>query len=182
MILFLDFDGVLSSHLRHEPDFCRLPLLWEILRAAPEAKVVFSTSWREVHRPEELLDFSTYGGGEDLAHRFVGQTPRIKVKSDHDPRDLEIQRWLDTNKHTGHWLALDDMPELFHGGHPNLYLVNGDTGLTEADVAAIIQRIQPSVSEAEWNQQTIDHMDRMAVGEEYRKSVAKFICPNGDFD
>jgi len=108
-----------------------------------------------------------------LAHRFVGHTPRIKVKADHDARDLEIQSWLDTNNHTGPWLALDDMPELFHGGHPNLYLVNGDTGLTEVDVAAIIQRIKPSVSEAEWNRQTLANMDRMAVDEEYRKSIAK---------
>ena len=75
MILFLDFDGVLHPHLRHEPDFCRLPLLWGILRAAPEAKVVFSTSWREVYRPDEMVEFVTYGGGEDLAHRIIGQTP-----------------------------------------------------------------------------------------------------------
>lgn len=39
MILFLDFDGVLHPHLRHEPDFCRLPLLWEILRVVPEARL-----------------------------------------------------------------------------------------------------------------------------------------------
>lgn len=181
-IIFLDFDGVTHPKFIGAQVFCRTPLLWQILRACPDVQVVFSTSWREAYRPEEMLDFATYGGGENLAHRFVGQTPIIKAQSDHDLRDLEIQRWLDANQHTGHWLALDDMLELFHGGHPNLYLVNGDTGLTEEDVAAIIQRIQPSVSEAEWNQQTIDHMDRMAVDEEYRKSVAKFICPNGDFD
>jgi len=46
---------------------------------------------------------------------------------------------------------------------------------------AFIQRIQPSVSEAEWNRQTLANMDRMAADEEYRKSVAKRICPNGNF-
>lgn len=151
MILFLDFDGVTHPKLMGAEVFCRTPLLWKILRACPDVQVVFSTSWREVHRPEELLDFATYGGGEDLAHRFVGQTPRIHAPSDCDPRGLECHRWLEANGHSGTvWLALDDDSELFHRMfRPNLYLVNGDTGLTEEDVAAIIQRIQPRVSEVE---------------------------------
>lgn len=33
MILFLDFDGVLYPIQRSEPDFCRLELLWKMLRA-----------------------------------------------------------------------------------------------------------------------------------------------------
>lgn len=141
MILFLDFDGVLHPLMRREPDFCRLPLLWEILRACPEARVVFSTSWREIYRPDEILEFVTFGGGEDLAHHFVGQTPRIKTGTDCDRRDLEIQSWIDTNKHTGHWLAIDDQPPLFNGGHPNLYVVDGTCGLTNEDVQAIIERL-----------------------------------------
>lgn len=142
MILFLDFDGILHPKYIGVKYFCRTKLLWQILRSCPDMQVVFSTSWRKMHKPEELLEFATYGGGENLAHRFVGQTPIIKARSDHDLRDLEIQQWLDTNQHTGHWLALDDMPELFCSEHPNLYLVDGSTGLTEADVAAIIQRVQ----------------------------------------
>lgn len=142
MILFLDFDGVLHPHLRHEPDFCRLPLLWGILRAAPEAKVVFSTSWREIYRPDEMVEFVTYGGGEDLAHRIIGQTPSLENEGRYGRRDLEIQSWLDANHHTGQWLAIDDMPEIFSGGHPNLYVVDGTRGLTDEDVLAILGRIQ----------------------------------------
>lgn len=141
MILFLDFDGVLHSRFIGAQFFCHTPLLWQILRTCPDVQVVFSTSWREAHRPEELLDFVTYGGGLDLAHRFIGQTPIIKAQSDHHLRDLEIQRWLDANQHT-HWLALDDMPELFRSEHPNLYLVDGSTGLTDLDVTAIIGRLK----------------------------------------
>jgi hypothetical protein len=116
--------------------------LWQILRACPDVQVVFSTSWREVHRPEELLDFATYGGGEDLVHRFIGQTPRLHACSDYDPRLLECLRWLESNGHAdSSWLALDDVPQNYNH-HTNLYLVDRTTGLTDADVAAIIQRIQ----------------------------------------
>jgi hypothetical protein len=142
MILFLDFDGVLHPLMRREPDFCRLPFLHQILRACPNANAVFSTSWREIYRPDEMVEFVTRAGGEDLAHRFIGQTPRLHARSDYDPRLLECLRWLESNGHAdSSWLALDDIPQNFNS-HPNLYLVDRTTGLTEADVAAIIQRIQ----------------------------------------
>lgn len=142
MKLFLDFDGCTHPHpCEADQLFCCTPMVWQILRACPEVQVVFSTSWREVHRPDELLDFVTYGGGEGLAHRIIGATPNLEREGRYGRRDLEIQTWLDVNHHTGPWLALDDMPEIFNGGHPNLYVVDGSTGLTEADVAAIIKRI-----------------------------------------
>lgn len=139
----IDFDGVMHPECADADQlFCRTPLLWQILRACENVQVVFSSSWREVHRPDELLDFVTYGGGEDLAHRFAGQTPRIHARSDYDPRLLECLRWLESNGHAdSSWLALDDIPQNFNG-HPNLYLVDRTTGLTDAAVAAIIQRIK----------------------------------------
>lgn len=144
MLIFTDFDGVAHPKLIGAQVFSRTSSLWKILRSCPEVRVVFSTSWREAYQFEELQNFVTYGGGEDLIARFIGCTPIIKSRSDYDRRDLEIQSWLDANGHTGHWLALDDQAELFQGGgeHPNLYLVDGTTGLTDADVDAIIQRIQ----------------------------------------
>jgi hypothetical protein len=143
MILFLDFDGVLHANYIDAQAFSCAEQLWKILRACPDALVVFSTSWRESYKPEELLDFATSGGGEDLASRFIGQTPRIRACSDYEPRGLECKSWLDANGHSETaWLALDDVRHQFHGGHPNLYVVDGSTGLTDADVAAIIQRIQ----------------------------------------
>jgi len=109
MILFLDLDGVTHPVMRHEPDFCRVPLLWKILLACPNVSVVFSTSWREIYRHDELVEFVTRGGGEDLAHRFIGQTPRLHARSDYDPRLLECLRWLEINGHAdSSWLALDD--------------------------------------------------------------------------
>lgn len=148
MILMLDFDGVTHPECADSDQlFCRTPLLWQIMRACPAVQVVFSTSWREIHRPDELLDFVTYGGGEDLAHRFVGQTPIIAKEPgalNHGhvyKRENECLEWLRINGGINQpWLALDDIDHGFRG--PNLHLVDHLTGLTDADVAAIIERLK----------------------------------------
>ncbi len=140
MILFLDFVGVLHPSVRGKVPFCDTALLWQILRACPEAKVVFSTSWRDNFDPVAMVDFVTYGGGEDLEPRFIGETPNLEDEGLYGRRDLDIQRWLDTNNHSGPWLAIDDIVELFHGNQ-NLYVVNGQRGLAETDVVAILARV-----------------------------------------
>ena len=147
MILFLDFDGVLHSLTGENDDgcFCRLPVLWEILRTCPEVEVVFSTSWREIYSPDEMLDFVTANGGEDLRHRFIGQTPSIPVVPDADEyrsREIECLAWLsENNRDLSRWLALDDFEYWFSRESPNLYLVNNMTGLTEMDIPAILERL-----------------------------------------
>ena len=144
----LDFDGVTHPECADADQlFCRTPLLWQIMRACPAVQVVFSTSWREIHRPDELLDFATFGGGEDLAHRFIGQTPIIVQEPEafiHGhvyKREDECREWLRLNGGINQpWLAVDDIDHWFKG--PNLHLVDHLTGLTDADVQAIIKRIQ----------------------------------------
>lgn len=147
-ILFLDFDGVLHpKNTDQETVFCCVELLWKILRACPNVEVVFSTSWRELHKFDELLDFVTYGGGEDLVRRFIGVNPSILLESGANhagqlyQREEECLSWLVTNIQSHHpWLALDDADCWF--ARPNLYLVNPETGLTDADVLAIVGRIK----------------------------------------
>lgn len=151
MILFLDFDGVLHPircvGCLDEPLFSRAPALWEILRACPHVKVVFSTTWRVSYPLCELVKFTTQSGGEDLAHRFVGTTPDLENEGHYGRRDLEIQSWLNDHGHTGPWLAIDDMQDLFpdeageKADYPHLYLVEYRTGLTDADATAIIERL-----------------------------------------
>lgn len=74
MILFLDFDGVLHPYPLHVDDqhaelLMHTPLLWSLLRRLPELQVVVSSSWRERFNMDYLVDFLTYGGGEELADR-----------------------------------------------------------------------------------------------------------------
>lgn len=147
-LLFLDFDGVLAPLQRSEPDFCRLPLLHQILRACPHVDIVFSTSWREIYRHDEMIAFVTRGGGEDLVSRIVGSNPRTPrarstyVAGPQPTRHNECVRWLEENNQTHRaWLAIDDIAEIFPPSSHTLYLVNGKTGLTEKDVSALIERL-----------------------------------------
>jgi hypothetical protein len=149
MILFLDFDGVLNPAVNGEPDFCRLPLLWKILRACPDVQVVISSSWRELYCQDDLVQFVTSGGGEDLAHRIIGSTPsflREKNVSYLWHRNTEILTWLKGNGYLHEaWLAVDDTARWFPKNSPSCYLTNPNIGLTEEDALAIIQRIKAAM-------------------------------------
>ena len=146
MILFLDFDGVLHPTLRGEPDFCRIHLLWEILRTCQDVDVVFTTSWREIYEFGELVQFVTRNGGEDMAPRFIGATPSFTRDADtcylwH--RNYECLLWLEGNGQAQRpWLALDDIRTSFPPESPKLYLTSNKTGLTETDVPKIIERLE----------------------------------------
>ena len=150
MLIFLDFDGVLHPQTCGSAStFSRRSLLWEILRSCPDVQVVFSTSWKVFHAFDELLEFVTVGGGEDLSSRFIGNTPNIKVNTYYGQRDLEIRCWLTANSnYAGDWIAIDDAPELFfHETEeitelPSLYVVDGKTGLTEKDVTNLTARLK----------------------------------------
>lgn len=141
MVLFLDFDGVLHPQEHGGELFCRRPLLWDILRARPQVRVVFSTAWREKYALEELVAFATAGGGEDLAARFVGVTPihPLDLAEECRHREKECLAWLAANRHGGPWLAVDDVEQWF--SCPQLYLVDCETGLTAEDAARIIERL-----------------------------------------
>jgi HAD domain in Swiss Army Knife RNA repair proteins len=177
MILFLDFDGVLHPHKQNNENlFCRTPLLWQILRACTDAQVVFSTSWRDCYRFDEMVEFVTWGGGEYLAYRFIGSIPNLEGEGRYGRRDLEIQSWLDANGHVGWWLAIDDIPELFNGGHPNLYIVDGSRGLTDADVAAIIGRIQSQLGASYLETAFTAEDIQRAIAEEERLGARSVPC------
>lgn len=145
MILFLDFDGVLHPVGGREEVFCRLPLLWHILEAVPNADVVFSTSWRETFSIEEMIGFVT--GGEEASpfrSRFTGGNPVSVHREDRClpfARERECGLWLSGNGYSHHsWLAIDDTPTEF-SSTANVFTVDSTTGLTSADVAAIVRRI-----------------------------------------
>jgi hypothetical protein len=149
VILFLDFDGVLHPNRLTEPDFSRLPKLLDILRACPHVDVVFSTSWREIYTPAELLQFISNGGGEDLLHRFIGINPSVLREAGafytgtYFRRERECQLWLAGNgQQHRYWLALDDIADSFSPTCANLYVTDEHTGLTDADVLKIVALLQ----------------------------------------
>lgn len=144
MILFVDFDGVLHPQNKGAVFTCT-NVLWAILRLHPELRVVISSSWRWDRSLENMKRLMTANGGEDLACRIVGATPKLRHTIYAGCRQIECEAWLQTNRLSEMaWLALDDMPELFDSGTPHLYLVDPRLGLTEADVAGISRGIRGS--------------------------------------
>lgn len=143
--LFLDFDGVLH------PEFCKpseyfkcLPCLEAAVRCVPSCEIVISSTWRITHPLPTLLQaFSP-----DVRGRVVGITPG-QVSSGELPesllgyeREAECNAWLRTNQRAHlPWVAVDDRAWLFKPFNQNLYLVNGKTGLRDADVNHLVARM-----------------------------------------
>jgi hypothetical protein len=126
MLPFLDFDGVLHAAFDgREPDFCRLPLLGTVLRAASSVSIVISSTCREGFALDELRGLLS----PDIAPRVVGVTLSLPASSRH----AEIMRNLEQHAtHATERGALDDaVVESPRGG---LYLIFWDprVGLTDA--------------------------------------------------
>lgn len=159
MILFLDFDGVLHPEQFGAADFGRRPILWEVLSACPHVDVVFSTSWREIYPQDELVEFVTRVGGEDMANRFISATPcpetaralfdRYGLRPEPDGyrlRECEILLWRQMNRAMERpWLAVDDFGHWFSRGCENLYLIDPKLGLQPDDVVPLIERLSGKV-------------------------------------
>lgn len=137
MILFLDFDGVLHPHPNDGAEFTCAPRLWELLDRHREVSIVFSTGWRFEHSVTALRQFVTSQGGEHLADRFLDATPLLRHDTEARSRERDCRAWLAAKRHTGPWLAVDDMPNLFTPGLANLYTVNAKRGLMHYDVERI---------------------------------------------
>jgi hypothetical protein len=121
MWVFLDIDGVLvpekkfdkpvlqEEYMKFDP-FC-LNEFENVLRSFEQAKVVISSSWREIF-PFEVIPplFSP-----DIRARIVGATPLLEAKIIHDfqfLRHQEVIEYLCQNQaEDSHWVAVDDIPE-----------------------------------------------------------------------
>lgn len=149
MILFLDFDGVLHP-VKSEIDniFCHFPALEAFLnREEPSWRIVLSTSWREPHSMNELLDFIP----ESLHCRVLGATVPDKHAGPGrmDPalnaaaqRHAQILYFLQEHCPNEPWLALDDDPSEFLPDTPQLVLCDPTTGLLENTLLELQQRYQ----------------------------------------
>jgi len=143
MILFVDFDGVLHPQNKGAVFSCT-SVLWALLRQHPKLIVVISSSWRWDRSIEDMIRLMTANGGEDLAGRIVGATPKLRHTIYAGCRQIECEAWLKSNGLSEMaWLALDDMPELFDSGTPHLYLVDSRYGLLDADVVRLSRSLTP---------------------------------------
>lgn len=134
-LLFLDFDGVL--HNFNEGDlglFKHRDKLERLLHDNKHVGVVFSTSWRFSHTLKQLANIFD----ETLINRFIGVTPESNelfppyyIK---EQRFKECTRFMEENKWTGYWVAVDDSDYLFPKNHPSVVITNPDIGLSRYDI------------------------------------------------
>jgi hypothetical protein len=80
-----------------------------ILAAVPEAKVVFSTTWRLPRHVNRLHEqWTAHGFPENLA---IDATPDLREDSNVSRlyrRGLEIRAWLDAHPEVSRWVVIDD--------------------------------------------------------------------------
>lgn len=131
-IVFLDFDGVLHPFSdRHSRAFCDLPRLEAVLRDAPRAWIVITSTQRE---HQTLLQLRTLFS-PDVAKRVVDVTPVLPMHSAADlvgSRHREILAYLATCPGSGPWLSVDDDAALYPAGLPNLLLCEDGFSAGEA--------------------------------------------------
>ena len=111
-------------------------------------RIVLSTSWREPHSLDELLDFIP----ESLHHRILGTTvpdnhpgPREMdpLLFQRSPRQAQILHYLqERGLENEPWLALDDDPSEFEPGAPQLVQCNPSHGITEEILQELRARYQ----------------------------------------
>ena len=128
MLIFLDIDGVLIPNRIHEKyaapeniikfNSACLNLFENVLRSYPNARVVISSSWREIF-PFEVIPplFSP-----DIAIRIIGFTPFLNPKNIHQHKYLrhqEVLEYLRQNQAENlPWVAIDDIPEHYPPDSP----------------------------------------------------------------
>jgi Swiss Army Knife RNA repair-like protein len=146
-IVFLDFDGV--TH----PDPCesgqlfrRLPLIEEVLRGFEACQIVISSSWRVVHRLDEMRGYFA----ADMRRRVIDVTPEYRARNGLGDPDLGHRQWeceawlrstrlrLPQNRRAGPaWIAIDDRDYWFRPGCGNLLLTDATTGFGPDDAVRL---------------------------------------------
>lgn len=138
--LFLDFDGVMHPADSSTAKFECEDALWTIiepLAAAGSLKVVISSSWRSNFSLEEIKDMLR----PELSDVVVGATPEHENAWHIGGRQAEIEEWLKNNaQESDVWVALDDMPEIFHDPCENLLICDHKTGFSSKEAALLTER------------------------------------------
>lgn len=133
--IFLDFDGVL--HRNGHKAFECAEYFSKIVAPLADVKIVFSTSWREYKKVEELAAYLP----KNIQSKCVGKTPLIREFGAY-PRYKEIMLYTnDKGIADRDWIALDDMACLFPPNLPNLILVDGSKGFGKKDAKILKEKL-----------------------------------------
>ena len=140
-IIFLDFDGVITTYYSHwNIDTEKLELIDEIIQET-DAKIVVSSSW--IHGSDNAGDFKSGLDSNSYAKNVKNQTQFDKfvsriydITDGNGPwRGDEIQRWLD--EHDGDiesYVILDDDDDFRDEQLFNFVQTDGYEGITSREV------------------------------------------------
>lgn len=140
-VIFVDIDGVFHAVdsrdfeyrgddlvVSDNPDlFQWAPLLWQIIEQCPVHLVVHS-SWRRLYPSEELI-----------ARFPAAMQSRIVGVTEGRERHQSILNYVCMNG-VQRFAVLDDSPENFPDGWPNLIVCDSQRGINDADVLAKIRQ------------------------------------------
>ena len=146
-VLFVDIDGVFHAVAPRDfeyrgdllvsdhPDlFQWAPLLWKIMERYPVDLVVHS-SWRRLYPLEELI-----------ARFPAAMQPRIVGVTEGRERHQSILNYVCMND-VQRFAVLDDSPESFPEGWPNLIVCDSQRGINDAEVLAKIRHFVTATGE-----------------------------------
>ena len=141
--LFLDMDGVLH------PVSSSLALRWsgghrvaELLKRNPSVQIVVTSNYRWHLDLDDLRALFPAA----IRDRVVGATPVVLLGDGQNKlpgRHREVLAWLSANATEAvRWLAVDDDPGHYAAQCEELYLTDGQTGLTDEDLDVLTRRLQ----------------------------------------
>jgi hypothetical protein len=147
-VLFLDIDGVLNNHERHENGYAGIRSdcvshLNHILKEVPDLKIVISSAWRYMI-PEALslkgFEYLLLVAGVNCEKKVIGYTARDENVNS---RGKQIRFWVKDHMVKGDkYIILDDLPFDFLKLNLNFILTDPKVGLTRKKAEAVIERLK----------------------------------------
>ena len=148
-IIFLDFDGVLNSS-EHMATLTNESLSIEHKQLDRKAvgrlnwitdemgaKIVISSTWRILHKIDELKEFLKMAG---CTGQVIGVTPKLGKH-----RGLEIKQWLDEHPNVESFVILDDDSDM-DGVMEHLVKTEWKLGLQDEHVKLAIKMLSQKSS------------------------------------
>jgi len=128
MWIFLDIDGVLVPEKKFEQPVLPTDMIKfdpvclnefeNVLRRYPNAKIVISSSWREMYSLQKISSLFS----PDIGVRVVGVTPclhPIVIEENKHIRHQGVLEYLkQNNEENPQWVAIDDIADFYEPGSP----------------------------------------------------------------
>lgn len=159
-VIFLDFDGVITTlKSKYKLDLKALSLLKEIINAT-DAKIVISSSWRRhtledtIKELQDTSDVRMNGIEFPFIDRIIGITDRIfgfaltdKEKHISLLRGVEIREWLKEHPEVTNYVILDDDSDMLLEQANHFVKTDTYEGLTNENVEQAINILQDETTD-----------------------------------